>query len=68
MRLTLVIAFFAASVLALACDDVKPSAPSKTCTKEYEQCMLPTGVLGVCSAVECAADQVAPCLVCRSQH
>lgn len=58
-----------AAVLALAaCGDVKPAGPAKPCTKEYEQCVLPTGVLGVCNAVDCAEGKPAPCLVCRSQH
>jgi hypothetical protein len=29
---------------------------------------MPSGVLGVCNAVDCAEGQAAPCLVCRSQH
>lgn len=58
----------AAVVCFLACGDVKTGGPAKECTKEYEQCTLPTGVIGVCNAVDCAEGQPAPCLVCRSQH
>lgn len=54
--------------LAAACADVKSSGPAKTCTKEYEQCLLKAGVLGVCTPVDCAEGQAGPCLVCRSQH
>jgi hypothetical protein len=53
--------------LALACGDVKPAAPKK-CAKAYEHCSMPSGVLGVCDPVDCKAGEVAPCLVCRSQH
>jgi hypothetical protein len=49
------------------CGDIKPAAP-KACTKAYEQCTMPSGVLGVCDTVDCAAGQSGPCLVCRSQH
>jgi hypothetical protein len=58
----------AAVLFFVACTDVKQGGPAKACTKEYEQCMLPTGVLGVCNPVDCAEGQPAPCLVCRSQH
>jgi hypothetical protein len=57
----------AAVVFLVACGDVK-QAPAKACTKEYDQCVLPTGVLGVCNTVDCAEGQPAPCLICRSQH
>jgi hypothetical protein len=65
LRLTLT---FAVAVLSIACGDVKQGGPAKACTKEYEQCVMPSGVLGVCNAVDCAEGQAAPCLVCRSQH
>lgn len=58
---------FSASFVLIACGDIKPAAP-KTCAKAYEQCTMPSGVLGVCDPVDCAAGQAAPCLVCRSQH
>jgi len=47
--------------------DIKPAAP-KACAKLYEQCTMPSGVLGVCGVVDCAPGQAEPCLVCRSQH
>lgn len=50
------------------CPDVREGAPRAQCVKAYDQCTLSTGVLGVCDAVACAADQTPPCLVCRSQH
>jgi hypothetical protein len=61
-------------VLALAsavsgCPEPKAGGgPKQSCAKEYEQCMLPNGVLGLCNPVECAGDQLPPCFVCRSQH
>jgi hypothetical protein len=58
---------FAVAFMLIACGDIKPAAP-KTCTKAYEQCTMPSGVLGVCDTIECAAGQSEPCLVCRSQH
>jgi hypothetical protein len=58
----------AAVVFLSACGDVKRGGPTKACTKAYEQCVLPTGVLGVCNPVDCTEGQPAPCLVCRSQH
>jgi hypothetical protein len=60
--------FFVATCSMTACGDVKKTVPAKACTKEYEQCTLASGVLGVCNAVDCAEGQPAPCLVCRSQH
>jgi hypothetical protein len=62
------LALAVAVALLLGCGDVKRTAPSKACTKAYEQCVMPTGVLGVCNLVDCAEGQPAPCLVCRSQH
>jgi hypothetical protein len=53
--------------MLIACGDIKPAAP-KACTKAYEQCTMPSGVLGVCDTVDCAPGQSEPCLVCRSQH
>jgi hypothetical protein len=58
---------FAAVVMLAACGDIKPAA-SKTCTKADEQCMLPSGVLGVCNVVDCTQGQPEPCLICKSQH
>jgi len=64
-----ILAFAAACCAVLAaCGDVKKGGPAKACTKEYEQCTMPSGVLGVCNSVACAEGQPAPCLVCRSQH
>jgi len=52
-----------------ACPDASSSnVVQASCTKAYAQCVLPSGVLGVCDPVACAPEQAAPCLVCRSQH
>jgi hypothetical protein len=56
------------AVMLGACGELKQAAPAKACTKADEQCVLPTGVLGVCNVVDCAEGQPAPCLICRSQH
>lgn len=61
-------AVLAAALLLSGCPDGKRSGPPKVCATAYEQCVLPTGVLGVCDSVECAEGQAPPCLVCRSQH
>jgi hypothetical protein len=56
-------------MLALAgCPAGSGTTPPKTCGKAYEQCVLPSGVLGVCDTTDCTAGQAEPCLVCRSQH
>jgi hypothetical protein len=65
MRASLLL--FINALMLVACGDIKPAAP-KVCTKAYEQCTMPSGVLGVCDTTDCAAGQSAPCLVCRSQH
>jgi hypothetical protein len=51
-----------------ACPDTSGSGPAKVCIEAEEKCLMPSGVLGVCNVVDCRADQVEPCLVCRSQH
>jgi len=51
-----------------ACGDIKRGGVPRACTKAYDQCTLPSGVLGVCNVIDCAAGQAGPCLVCRSQH
>jgi hypothetical protein len=56
----------AGTVLLLGCPNVESGAPT-VCTKAYDKCTLPSGVLGVCDSVPCA-DGGDPCLVCRSQH
>jgi hypothetical protein len=56
------------TVFLSACPDGGTGAAPKACTKAYDQCTLPTGVLGVCDTVECTEGQPGPCLVCRSQH
>jgi hypothetical protein len=60
------------ALLALAtaggCRDVKNSAPAAKCVRIGDQCKLPAGPLGVCSAVDCKPDEVPPCMVCMSQH
>ena len=55
-------------VLLAACGDIKHGPVPKACTKAYDQCTMPSGVLGVCNVVDCAPGQAEPCLVCRSQH
>ena len=53
------------------CPDGKsgaPPAPSAHCTQREAQCKLGTGILGVCSEVECPAGQAPPCLSCMPQH
>jgi hypothetical protein len=55
-------------VLLAACGDIKQGPVPKACSKAYDQCTMPSGVLGVCNIVDCAAGQAEPCLVCRSQH
>jgi hypothetical protein len=55
------------AALLFGCPNAEAGA-SKICTKAYEKCSLPSGVLGVCDTVPCAPGQPDPCLVCRSQH
>jgi hypothetical protein len=50
------------------CGDVKSSGPAAKCVRIGDQCKLPAGPLGVCSAVDCKPDEVPPCMVCMSQH
>ena len=50
------------------CPDVTSGGKSKSCTRAYDQCEQPNGVLGVCDSVECMEGAKPPCLVCRSQH
>ena len=54
--------------LLAACGDIKQGAVPKACVRADDRCTLPSGVLGVCNIVDCAAGQAEPCLVCRSQH
>ena len=65
-RATMILALHVA--LLAACGDVKPGAARKVCTKAYEQCTMPSGVLGVCNTVDCPPGEPEPCFVCRSQH
>jgi thioredoxin 1 len=51
-----------------ACSELKGTEPAARCTKAYDKCVLPSGVLGICDPVECTGDSPPPCLVCRSQH
>jgi hypothetical protein len=55
------------AALLLGCPSLEGGAP-KTCTRAYDKCTLPSGVLGVCDTVPCDPGQTEPCLVCRSQH
>jgi hypothetical protein len=65
---TVLVASMFSAVLAAGCPDGKSGRPPKECTTAYQQCVLETGVLGVCDSVECGEGQAPPCLVCRSQH
>jgi hypothetical protein len=60
----------ACALLALAngCRDIERSSPPAKCMRIGDQCQLPSGPLGVCSAVDCKPDEVPPCMVCMSQH
>lgn len=51
-----------------ACPEGASQKLSATCSKAYDKCLLPNGVLGICDTVACAPDQAPPCLACRSQH
>jgi hypothetical protein len=51
-----------------ACPEGAAQKLSERCSKAYEKCLLPNGVLGVCDTVACEPDKAPPCLVCRSQH
>lgn len=54
------------------------SKPAAQCSKAYDKCTLPSGVLGICDVVDCsdngtvsapdAREVTPPCLACRSQH
>ena len=58
-------------MIALAtsgCPDAHAPGAPKACSHAYDKCTLPSGVLGVCDAVDCTDGQTAPCFVCRSQH
>jgi hypothetical protein len=55
------------AALLLGCPSVEGGAP-KACTRAYDKCTLPSGVLGICDTVPCTAGEAGPCLVCRSQH
>jgi hypothetical protein len=61
-------ACLASIATALGCPEPKGATVQAHCSKAYEQCVLSSGVLGVCNPVECSANQTEPCLVCRSQH
>lgn len=56
------------TALGAGCPGSGERAPSKSCSKAYEKCVLDNGVLGVCDTITCAPDATPPCLVCRSQH
>lgn len=60
--------FVAVLMLTAGCPSGSSRPPSKACEKAYEQCVLPSGVLGVCDIATCQPGQPEPCLVCRSQH
>ena len=65
---TLLVVCLASAGMSSACPEPKGTAVKAECSKAYEQCVLSSGVLGVCNPVDCAANQPPPCLVCRSQH
>lgn len=53
----------------MGCPELKNAKPiPSTCVKKYEKCKLPSGPLGVCDMVKCAAGEKPPCLKCISQH
>ena len=56
------------TALLSACPGAADKPPAAECTAAYEKCVLPSGVLGICDNVDCAAGKAPPCLVCRSQH
>jgi hypothetical protein len=63
------LALIAGSGLGLsACPETGSSKPPAACSKAYEKCTLPSGVLGICDTVDCSEGATPPCLVCRSQH
>jgi hypothetical protein len=68
MARTLPLLMIGCVALLAACSDVKQGPVPKACTRAHDQCTMPSGVLGVCNVVDCAAGQPEPCLVCRSQH
>jgi hypothetical protein len=61
-----------------ACPEATMSKPAAQCSKAYDKCTLPSGVLGICDVVDCsdngtvsapdAREVTPPCLACRSQH
>lgn len=57
-----------AVLLACGCPDGEIGRASENCTKAYDKCTLPNGVLGICDSAEPTADEPTPRLVCRSQH
>jgi len=71
-RLGLAVCILTLGLSGLATGCPAPSAdgggPVETCTKQFEQCRLPNGPLGVCDRRECRNDESEPCLVCMPQH
>ena len=51
-----------------ACPETQTGHAPTSCSKAYDKCELPNGVLGVCDVVECTEAATPPCLTCRSQH
>ena len=57
-------------ILALAgCPELESTPPiADKCVKQYEQCKLKDGPLGVCDTVACPKGEAGPCFKCMPQH
>lgn len=51
-------------------EPIKPPADKSgaVCSKQFQQCQLQPGVLGVCGEAPCKSGQAPPCLRCMAQH
>ena len=58
----------ACCLLLAGCPAGESARPTSECTKAYEKCVLPNGVLGICDTVLDSNEQTPPRLVCKSQH
>jgi hypothetical protein len=59
----------ALALSAAGCDSsLIAESPSYTCIEAGDQCILPSGPLGVCERTACASDSDSPCFQCVSQH
>ncbi len=64
MRIGCLILVFACT----GCPDLSSKPVSSECTKQYEQCKLPEGPLGVCDTAPCPEGKPGPCFRCMPQH